>query len=183
MIDVPRDAYLTMTFEYIPGMPAAFSQVQSLWLDIGGCGSSELPAEPDKHFDYTSPSWTSDVSGRVTFVAGHLHDGGTRLEVMKNGGLVCEAVAGYGPLQGGELARRHEHGGTHDGMPDMGMMHISSMSSCENAGRVEEGDQWTVTAHYDTTLHAPMLNHDGTLEPIMGIALVYVAGDDVLLGA
>ena len=175
MVDEPRDAYLTMTFEYIPGLPEGFSQAQSLWFDIGGCGSSELPAKPDAHFDYTSPVWTvpSGVSGRVTFVAGHLHDGGTRLEVVRNGEVACESTAKYG-CESEKMERRHEHEHEDKGMA----MHISSMTSCENAGKVQKGDEWTVTAHYDTKVHAPMVNMDGSLEPIMGIALVYVAGED-----
>jgi hypothetical protein len=186
MVDTPRDAYLTMTFEYIPGMPAGFSKVQSLWFDIGGCRTSSLPAKPDTHFDYTSPSWTSDISGRVTFVAGHLHDGGTRLEVVRNERLVCDAVAEYGHemMKGEKMPRRHEHEHEHEheGMPGMNMSstHISRMSTCENAGKIEKGDQWTVTAHYNTAMHEPMTNGDGSLEPIMGIALVYVAGEDLV---
>ena len=165
MADAPRDAYMTMTFEFIRGAPAGFAHVEPLWFDIGGCTDSELPAKPDTHFDYTSPVWTSGgVSGRVTFVAGHLHDGGTRLEVVRNGEVACVAVAGY-ECEGEEMG------------DEMGM-HISRMSTCQNAGRVEVGDEWTVKAHYDTKLHAPMVNMDGSLEPIMGIALLYVAGTD-----
>jgi hypothetical protein len=175
MVDEPRDAYMTMTYEYIEGMPSGFSNVKSLWFDIGGCGSSELPAKPNAHFDYSSPLWTvpSGVGGKVTFIAGHLHDGGTRLEVMRNGGLECESVAKYGcEKMEGELEKRHGHD-----MPGMNMtgMHISSMSSCKDVGKVKPGDEWTITAHYNTALHEPMVNSDGSLEPIMGIALVYVA--------
>ena len=169
MVDKPRDAYMTMTFEFIRGSPAGFAHVEPLWFDIGGCVDSKLPAKPDAHFDYTSPVWTSGgVSGRVTFVAGHLHDGGTRLEVVRNGEVACVSVAEYG-CEGGEVGKEMEMG--------MGM-HISSMSTCQNAGRVELGDEWTVKAHYDTKLHAPMVNMDGSLEPIMGIALLYVVGTD-----
>jgi hypothetical protein len=208
MHDEPRAAYLTMTFEFIRGMPAGFSTTQSLWLDIGGCRSSELPAKKDTHFDYASPEWTvpSGVGGKVTFVAGHLHDGGTRLEVSRNGEVVCVSKAEYGcggsmgeegideeESVGGavELSRRHEHEheqedvaapaaaatAAHGMMTGMNMssMHISHMTACEDVGRVHEGDTWSVTAYYDTKMHAPMVNADGTLEPIMGIALVYVA--------
>jgi hypothetical protein len=45
MVDYSRDAVLTMTWEYIPSVPAGFDKVKPLWLDIGGCGSSDLPAK------------------------------------------------------------------------------------------------------------------------------------------
>jgi hypothetical protein len=52
------------------------------------------------------------------------------------------------------------------------------MSACgEDVGRVQAGDTWSVTAHYNTKMHEPMVNADGSLEPIMGIALVYVADE------
>lgn len=193
MADTPRAAYLTVTFEFIPGMPVAFSKAQSVWLDIGGCRSSSLPAKPDARFEYTSPVWTAPsgadaVSGRVTFVAGHLHDGGTRLEVVRNGDVVCVTEAEYScgnSLGAEDLARRHEHEHEHEhgnlevdeGMPGMNMsgMHISRMTACENVGSVREGDRWSVTARYDTKMHEPMVNADGSLEPIMGIALIYVS--------
>jgi hypothetical protein len=199
MHDEPRAAYITMTFEFIRGMPAGFSQTQSLWLDIGGCHSSELPAKPDAHFDYSSPEWSvpRGVGGKVTYVAGHLHDGGTRLEVSRNGDVVCVSKAEYGrggrvgdqgldaeSMVAGGLSRRRghesEHGDPAHGVPGMNMssMHISRMSACEeDVGRVQAGDTWSVTAHYNTKMHGPMVNADGSLEPIMGIALVYVADE------
>jgi hypothetical protein len=182
MVDTPRAAYITMTFEFIPGMPSGFSQAQSMWLDIGGCGSSSLPAKAHTHFDYSSPKWTvpSGLSGKVTFVAGHLHDGGTRLEVVRNGDVVCVSKAEYG-CEGAELEPRQGHDDPAEGMPRMNMssMHITHMTSCENAARVEKGDQWSVAAHYNTALHEPMVVADGSLEPIMGIALVYVAEEEL----
>jgi hypothetical protein len=54
-------------------------------------------------------------------------------------------------------------------------VHISNMSTCSDVGTLHKGDNLTVQAFYDTNLRAPMMGANGTLEPIMGIALVYIA--------
>ncbi|KAK4541809.1 hypothetical protein LTR36_007341 [Oleoguttula mirabilis] len=98
MSPTPQSGVLTMTYEYIPDPPSSFSHVKLLWLDIGGCnGSSDQPVKSaTQAFQYTSSAWVSDISGKVTFVGGHLHDGGTHLEVQRNGTEECDCVATYG---------------------------------------------------------------------------------------
>lgn len=97
MVDDSRDAVLTVTWEYIPSVPAGFDKVKPLWLDIGGCGSSDLPPKANQAFQYTDPApWTSDFTGRITFMGGHLHDGGTHLTINKNNDTMCDCVAAYG---------------------------------------------------------------------------------------
>ena len=64
-------------------------------------------------------------------------------------------------------------------MPGMNMgtdtVHISSISTCNNAGIIGIGDILSITAYYDSTKHALMTNTNGSLTPIMGISLFYVA--------
>jgi hypothetical protein len=64
------------------------------------------------------------------------------------------------------------------GMPmgNMGM-HISSLSEC-STGQVNLGDNLSVTAFYNTTEYTPMTDTDGSLAPIMGIALLYLAQNE-----
>ena len=67
----PRDAVLTMTYEFIPdGIPPGFAKARSMWLDIGGCKSSEFPAKLDAEFQYESPGFTvnENSTGRVLSV-------------------------------------------------------------------------------------------------------------------
>ncbi len=161
MQDVPRDVVLTVTYEYIPGVPSGFEKAKLMWFDIGGCGSSELPAELDTTFQYSSPTWKSTLDGRITFVSSHLHDCGTHVEITKNGQVVCDSKATYGQPESSSM--------------DMEESHISSMSACHNLGHVSKGDEWSITAYYDTSSHTPMTNMDGSLEGIMGIGLAYVA--------
>jgi len=65
------------------------------------------------------------------------------------------------------------------GMAGMNMgadtVHISSMSSCSNKGTIGIGDILSITAYYNSSGHSLMTNTDGTLAPIMGIVLAYVA--------
>lgn len=172
----PRPAVVTVTFEYIPSQPQNFVNVIPVWLDIGSCDNSELPAKNNTAFQYSmQPRWKADFSGHITWIAGHLHDGGTHLEVLKNGNTVCDCVAAYGQSPGYVESMS---------MPGMNMMgmdmeHISSISTCANTGVVNVGDEWGVTAFYNTSEHAPMLDSDGSLAPIMGISLLYVANGTI----
>jgi hypothetical protein len=209
MVDDSRDAVLTVTWEYIPSVPAGFDTVKPLWLDIGGCGSSDVPAKANQAFQYTDPSpWTSNFAGRITGMGGHLHDGGTHLIATKNNTVLCDFVATYGQnpayIDGGSMGMSSSMPGmsmrpratasmsdmsmdsrtsmpmsTGTSMPGMNMgadtVHISSISTCHNVGVIGVGDILSVTAYYNSTEYALMTNTNGTLMPIMGIALVYVA--------
>jgi hypothetical protein len=87
----PREAFLTMTYEYIPTVPKDISKVKSYWLDIGGCGSSSFPALEKGTFEYSSPGWTSSTTGGITLAISHLHDGGTNTGILKNGKVICDS--------------------------------------------------------------------------------------------
>ncbi len=57
----------------------------------------------------------------------------------------------------------------------MDMVHLSNMSDCSSLGKMNIGEGWSVRADYDFNIHSPMLNDDGTVAPVMGIGLLYVA--------
>ncbi|CZR60756.1 uncharacterized protein PAC_10652 [Phialocephala subalpina] len=168
---VNQTAVVTIEYEYIPGLPASFSKVTPVWLDIAPCDQgSEEPAK-NGSFQYTSTPWTApaNAAGRITCAIGHVHDGGTHIDIAKNNQSMCDAIAVYGgpgymdPM------------GNMVNMPGMTMgSHISSLSEC-STGQLNVGDSLTVTAYYNTTEYAPMTNTDGSLTPIMGIGLLYVA--------
>jgi hypothetical protein len=168
----PRTAVLTITYEYIPYNPDDFETVTSVWLDIGGCRRSDIDVPKDKtSFHFCSPGWKSTISGRIICVLGHLHDGGTHLDVRKDDESVCRSVPKYDDKEmdhgdGHDLVRRHGGG--------MDMSHITKMSMCHNIGRIEAGEKWTVRADYDIAAHPPMLDVNGVPEGVMGIAVMYV---------
>ena len=158
-----QEVQLTMIFEFVPRVEKRFRKVQSYWVDVGGCEGSNVPARENAVWELESPDVVVGNRGKVVFVASHLHDGGVRQEVMRNGDVVCESVAGYGD------------DGQEEGDGGGAEQHIDSLSTCAGVGKTRKGDRWSVRSYYDTTLHAPMRNMDGSLEPVMGISLVYVA--------
>lgn len=161
-----QSAFVSITYEYIPGHPSDFQNVIPIWLDIGGCKGSEVPVPDDETaFEFTSPSWNASVSGRVTEILSHVHDGGVGIETLRDGKVVCKARLGYG----------ESPGFVEDG--DMGMEHISSIASCYSPGHMRVGEEWTVKAEYDLERHMPMGDGMGGLEPVMGIAMIYVVED------
>lgn len=168
---VNQTAVVTIEFEYIPGLPASFSKVTPVWLDIAPCDQgSEEPAK-NGTFQYTSSPWTAPatVTGRITCAIGHVHDGGTHIDMVKNNQSMCDAIAAYGQNSGYVDPTGMMN------MPGMTMgSHISSLSEC-STGQLNTGDNLTVTAYYNTTEYAPMVNTDGSLAPIMGIGILYVA--------
>ena len=158
-------------------------------VDVGACTEgSNKPAKPNTKFTYRNhPEYKSTIVGEISFMAGHLHDGGTHITVKKNRrDVLCDSVAKYGDRGGhhshdcsGDV-RRTGHGHDHHGHG--GGVHVSHITTCNNPGRIEIGDKLGVTAYYDTTLHEPMEAHDGGLEPVMGIAIAYVACEEVVGG-
>jgi hypothetical protein len=214
MVDYPRDAVLTVTWEYIPSVPAGFDKTKALWLNIGGCyGDSEQPAKANQAFQYTDPiPWTSNLAGRITHMVGHLHDGGVHLTITKNNKTICDSVATYGQdpayIDGGSTSKATDTSGmsmmssmdmsassmemgtakasstgmpqtSNPGMAGMNMsgdtVHISKISTCSNAGAIAIGDILSLTAYYDSTKYPLMTYANGSLVPIMGISLLYVA--------
>ncbi|KAK5710733.1 hypothetical protein LTR17_018714 [Elasticomyces elasticus] len=96
----------------------------------------------------------------IAFIGGHLHDGGTHLDVIRNEEIVCTTEALYGTS-------------------GLATGHITRMQSCLNAGSTVPGDQFYIKAYYDTNAHTPMATADSdTLEPVMGIALAYLVASE-----
>lgn len=179
-----RDVTVTVNFEYIPGMPANFTALNSWWLDVtGACGGSDepVPAPPnDVIFNYTSPTnYTTTYSGTIVGMGGHMHDGGVLLTVTNNGHVVCNFTPTYGATAG-----------YMDGAPmnmttsyPMDMVHLSNVSYCTYPGTFKTGDQFNIDVYYNATAHPLMLNMtSGTPDPVMGISIMYVTNGTVLNG-
>lgn len=179
MVDVPADAIMTITYEYIPSPPPSFAHVQMLWLDIGkagGCKGSDMPAFANSTFNYSSMAWTAPTDGRVTFMVSHLHDGGTHINIKNNDNVVCDSVAKYGQTPAYIGAMPMSMNMTMNGMTmemNKTVEDISSISTCSNVGMIKAGDKWSLEAYYNTDKYMPMMSVGGSLMPIMGISLVY----------
>jgi hypothetical protein len=109
--------------------------------------------------------------------AGHVHDGGTKVELYVNGVLSCNSKQIYANRRGGFLEP------TEGGMAGMGHvreskdetgMHISDVALCKDWGSVKKGDKVKVIAYYNDTEHVQMKNPKGKLEGQMGIMFTYL---------
>ena len=166
----PQTAVVTITYEYIQSPPSQFAKVSPIWLDVGNCNGSDVAPLTNTTFDLTMIPWKSTVSGRITAMGSHLHDGGINLVTMKNNEtMLCDSTAAYGQTPGyvgiSDMSISSSMNGTP--MDNMTMTHVSSMSTC-SGGTIEAGDMISITANYDFTKHMAMLNNDGTLMPVMG---------------
>ena len=163
----PRETVLTVEYEYLATIPADFTKLDSWWLDVGDCKSDVPVPASQTVFNLTAPSWTAPSDGTIVFTAGHVHDGGTLLKARRNNSTLCDYIPTYGGAPGfvqqmsGDMAP---------------ITHISSMSTCTNAGGFKSGDTFDLHAEYDISSHAAMHGSHGALEPVMGIAIAFVKG-------
>jgi hypothetical protein len=170
----PLKVYSAITYEYVEGPAAAgYKDATVVYMDITGCGISSAPAK-NHTYRYTSPPWTSPVDARFLFALGHLHNGGTAVQLFKNSQQICLSKAlyghrrpGYGPVPANIIMPGMSAA---DNAPDS---HISDMASCEDFGALKKGDTVTLTANYDADRYPQMVDKKG-MQPIMGISLVYI---------
>lgn len=95
-----KDVWLTMYWDYIEGHPKHFAEVKPVWLDVDQCGISEVwGRNAGSKFEIKASPWTANFDGEVVFAAGHLHDGGTEIDILVDGKLVCRSEATYGSDQ------------------------------------------------------------------------------------
>jgi hypothetical protein len=173
--NVPKEVYLTISYEYLPGPPQeGWLNTKPVYLDVTGCGkNSEAPAPEGKsQFVLDSKEFRAPWNGELVWVMGHLHDGGELLEVHQRPAnstenkVVCDARAKYG--ENPSYVERSSNG-------TAGMKHISSMSNCGMTGKIQTGDKLSISAHYDLTKNMPMYNAKGKPAAVMGTGFMYVA--------
>ncbi|KAK3626378.1 hypothetical protein LTR56_019853 [Elasticomyces elasticus] len=165
MLDTSQEVVFFMVWEFLPTPPTYFKPAVPFWLDVGGCGDSDVPAKPGKQFEYVSPVLIASSHWDIAFIGGHLHDGGTHLDVIRNEEIVCTTEALYGTS-------------------GLATGHIARMQTCLIAGSTLPGDQFYIKAYYDTKAHTPMATaNNDTLEPVMGIALAYLVASETTSGS
>jgi len=178
---VDTTVYLTMTYDYVDSQPAGWSDVKPVWFDANQCGTSEVEAPQESGTFYVaSKPWKPNFSGEILGMAGHLHDGGSSVEVMVNNQPICNSEAIYG--------EKPEYVYTMGNMNmDMkGAMkaaknHISTMTLCYGGAQtkipiktISPDQTWVIRGHYDYGKFAGNLNDEGKQEDIMAIAIMYV---------
>jgi len=92
-----KTVYLTMYYDYVEGHPANFGEIKPVWFDAAQCGTSEISGKsPNSKFDIKATTWTANFAGEVIHAGGHLHDGGTELDLVVDGKIVCRSIPTYG---------------------------------------------------------------------------------------
>jgi hypothetical protein len=92
-----KEAYLTIYYDYVDGHPKEFQEVKPVWMDAMQCGTSEVSGRsPGAKFDFSSSPWIANFDGEVLGTGGHLHDGGTKVEIIVDKKVVCTSVPTYG---------------------------------------------------------------------------------------
>jgi len=168
----PKEKYvwLTITYEYLEGKHPNMMGAHQLFLSIGpscsgvvnpyGASNLTMSGQPkNKVFSEKSIPWKSPVDGIILGTGGHLHDGGVSLEVLRNEKPLCDSVATYSRSAGGM-----------GGMSSGSGMHIQDMAQCGNLGPLRKGDKIGLVANYNFNLHQGMLNKNGQLDEVMGMA-------------
>ena len=155
---------LSILWEYLLGPTDDLQHLTPYWLDIRGCASLRRASQTSTVFSLESPDYRAHFDGEVVTVLGHLYDGGTSLELQRDDETVCEMDARYSSIR----TRSH--------IPSLpAHQRISSISTCAERTTMRKRSIWSLVAHYDTLSHLPRLGHLGNLEPVMGIALLYVS--------
>src|ERR1700761_7302816 len=108
MEDKEKWVWLTLTYDYVEGIPSAYKDARVVWMSIGPnrCGGSAknpfgttnvtATQQPLKSVfsEYSFP-WTSPHDGWVFGGNGHVHDGGVSIEIFKNDQVICTSVPHY----------------------------------------------------------------------------------------
>jgi len=110
----PKSLTLEITYEHVPKIGSGYKAAAMYWLSIGE------PAAKDGVYSFKSMPSISGYNAKLLYAIGHMHDGGTNMNLYVNSKLACKSVmhynmrAGYG--LGGKGAKA---GGGMEGM-DMG---------------------------------------------------------------
>lgn len=95
-----KTVYLTMYYDYVDGHPSNFQEVKPVWFDVAQCGISEVNGRtPGAKFKISAGAWKANFNGEVLQAGGHLHDGGTAIDLFVDGKNVCTSTPTYGTDQ------------------------------------------------------------------------------------
>jgi hypothetical protein len=169
--------YITMYYDVTEGpLPTGWSDIKAVFLDANSCKSSEVPSPKGKTaFDIASKPWKPNVEGRIVDSLGHLHDGGTEIDIHAGPQPLCKSKAIYADKP--EYVYREATGMAMHG-DKIARDHISTMANCgPNDIRVPQmsrDQSWTTKGYYDYSKHPANLE-SGNPSEIMAISIVLVA--------
>jgi hypothetical protein len=197
MSSVPQtvNVSLAITFEYLEKTQPEAADYRDSYLIWNSVGT---PQYQNGSYNHSSFGWTVPQSGVLLHGMGHMHNGGTKVDLYVNDKLVCSSLMhynerpGYGTNRGRGRTQHHDRiagGEEEEGDSKMlavrdgphhhegfGKNDISDPGHCTSFGRVEKGDKMYIMAYYNTTEY-DVMSHKGKVEEQMGILRVFVGPD------
>jgi len=163
----PKNLTLEISYEYQNKGSSGYKPARMYWLTVGEPRAPAYGA--DKEFKFDAWSMSASSAGNLLYAIGHMHDGGSHMNLKVGGKLVCTSVMHYNARPGYQRKqkRQHNHGAGSK------MDHISDPGACIDFGTVKSGEKLSAEAVYDGSKH-PLMKHNGKLESLMGNMRVYV---------
>jgi len=90
----PKSLTLEITYEHVPKTTSGYKAAAMYWLTIGE------PKAKDGKYSFTSQQTISGYSGKLLYAIGHMHDGGTHMDLLVAGKAVCESMMHYNSRAG-----------------------------------------------------------------------------------
>jgi len=165
----PKNLTLEISYEYQNKGSSGYKPAKMYWLTVGE------PSVPliggDKEFKFNTLPMASTSSAALLYAIGHMHDGGSNMNLYVGGKLVCSSVMHYNARPGYLLGgRKHKRQHAHN---EAKVDHISDPGACTDFGEIKTGESMTGEAVYDGSKHG-LMKHNGKLEKLMGNMRVYV---------
>jgi hypothetical protein len=142
------NVYASADMEYIPGKPAEYLDVSPVFIPVTSCnpgfnlaGIVQMPKGQTK-WSLKSTGITAAEDSILFLFRGHMHDGGSNVEVKVNEKTVCDSRALYGGP--GHVGK------TSDGKD---WETIRDMVTCPEGVVVKKGDKISLAANYDVIAH------------------------------
>jgi hypothetical protein len=140
-----KEVYLVTEYEYLPSRPADWWDTHEYIISLQGCGNDPAFDLPSKVYTSSSKPFKIPFKGTIVNGIGHLHDGGSALQIYLNENVICNSTAQYG--QGAEYVSTGQASG------DGNWKSISDMDECTIKKDTALGDTLHIVANYDLGLH------------------------------
>jgi hypothetical protein len=137
---IEKNLYLTLDVEWKAGKSSDLLDVGMGALTADRCDDKEkgiVHPPKDKAISYRGEEWTVTEDGYFVNFTPHIHDGGTKVEVILNGKRVCESRAIYGEQKKTQTGQSWQT--------------IIDYTPCNDAVPIKKGDKVMVTSEYDLT--------------------------------
>jgi hypothetical protein len=92
-----KQVWMTMYYDYVEGAGSEWADVKPVWFDVAQCGTSEVGGgSAGSSFQISSLPWSANFEGEILSVGGHIHDGGTKMDILVDKKVACTSLPYYG---------------------------------------------------------------------------------------